>query len=939
MKHDELSEQRLREQTQAQEAQQRLLTAIEALPNLFALYDADERLLLCNQAYQTFYDIKELQPGIRYSEFLRALLNNGHVFEAREQAARWYRQRMRLFRKPEALFEAQYKENQWLEIRQQRTPEGGIIIIATDVSSRKLAEQERQRKDDALLEQSDLLRTVLEHQQEGVTVLDRQGCLLAWNRRYLEIMRTPEDLLRVGMSIDEILQYSISKGLMGPGNQAVQLAVWRQRVNDVEPYRLLVQPDGRSIEIRRVLTHTNRIVTTYSDVTRFKQAEQRIRETEYSFHALLESSHHGCFVQRNWQLLYANKAFATMLKYDSQDDLMAIDSLDEFIAPAHITRLWGYAEQRKRHGNAPREYEYEAVCKDGTLIPLQQAVSLINWEGETAFFCSVVDMTTHKQTERKLIEARLHTEQIARMKSEFLANTSHEIRTPLHGILGTVELLRQTDLKQQQQQYADVIARSGETLLCLIDDILDLSKIEAGKLQIIPAPFDLKQLLQDCQALFVENAARKGLGFHLLWENNDRIPKQLNGDIQRLRQVVLNLLSNAIKFTDQGEVSCSVQEVRRDKQRIWYRIAVKDSGVGIDKVKLPQLFDHFSQLDSSATRRYGGTGLGLAICKELVHLMGGEIGVDSTLGQGSEFWFELPLGLSTASAQRPPNAAEQIEAKARISATGATGRRLKILVAEDNPVNQELVKAMLSNLRHTYQIAENGEQVLQLLQQQSFDVIMMDCQMPQMDGFAATRAVRRREAAQQSTKPVPIIAMTASAFKDDQEQCLAAGMNDFLAKPFSQTSLEQIIQFWAKWTETSAQNPMTRTKKNNAIAVPAFDPKPLEQMHAKHQDELLKRLIQIFDEQSTLQRQQIQAAANRSDSQQLGDTAHSLKSASAQLGLRQLAALCEQLETAALQGQIDSAAVARLAGLCDAGCEYLRACFSDLNEQFKIPEE
>ncbi|MEZ5593932.1 MAG: PAS-domain containing protein [Gammaproteobacteria bacterium] len=631
-------------QVAAQQAQQQLLTAIEAMPGMFSLYDAEERLVLFNSRFQAAYHAVDLRPGQSYREFLRALLRQQFLFEAIGREARWYRQRLRRFRTAEPIFEAHYGVDLWLEIRQQRMPDGGLVVIGTDITTRKQAEQIRQRKQVELAAQSELLRAILENLDEGVTVLDQEQRLVTWNRRYLDIMRIPETAISVGKAYSELRRDDL--------NETVQL-------NGAEPYQLLVPPDGRSIEIRRVamtggFMTSGFIVSTYSDVTRFKQAEQRIQNSEQSFAAILENSQHGCFIQRDWRLLYVNDAFVKMLKYESREELLALNSLEAFIAPIHVDRMWNYSQKRQRleqseDNDIPSEYEYEAVCKDGTLIPLQQAVSIINWEGEAAFFCSVVDMTAHKETERKLIEARRHTEQVARMKSDFLANMSHEIRTPLHGVLGTTELLLRTHLHKQQRHHVEVIARSGETLLRLIDDILDISKIEAGKLTLVKTPFDLRQMLEDSMTLFAQNAARNNLALQLDIPAN--LPTWLNGDVLRIRQIILNLLSNAIKFTEQGEVKCTVRHLRSDSRQVWLRFTVSDTGIGIAGNKLPLLFDYFSQLDSSPARRYGGAGLGLAISKKLAELMGGEIGVQTSVGQGSEFWFELPLGVLTAQEQ------------------------------------------------------------------------------------------------------------------------------------------------------------------------------------------------------------------------------------------------------------------------------------------------
>ena len=910
-------------QLAASQAQQQLLAAIEAMPDIFGLYDADERLLMCNRRYREFHCGIELQAGMRFSELLRAMLKRGGLYEACGREKNWYRQRLRRFRCAEPLFESQYGERLWLEIRQQRMPDNGLVIIGTDISAHKQAEQAQQHKQAELSAQSELLRAILESIEQGVVVYDRDRRLVAWNKRFRDMLELPEEQFSTGTPVSELIDHAARRGLLGPGSVEEHLAVWTQRVKDAEPYRLHVQPNGRVLEIHRALLPDGGVVATYADITRFKEAEQRIQENEQRFRTLLENSKHGCFIQQKWRLVYVNDAFVQMLKYDSREELLNIPSMDDLISPSDISRLWHYAEQRKYGLDAPVEYEYEAICKDGSVIPLQQAVSMINWNGERAYFCSVVDMSAHKQTEQELIAAREESEQIAQIKSELLANMSHEIRTPLHGILGTAELLLKASLQPEQHHYADMIHRSGKALLRLIDDILDFSKIEAGKLSIVDNPFSLQDVLNDSMELLAEQAHRKNLSWRL--DLPDSLPGRVSGDVLRLGQVILNLLSNAIKFTEQGEIRCKVEIVRWETYRVWLRISVSDTGIGIDPQQLPQLFDYFSQLDSSPSRRYGGAGLGLAISKKIVELMGGDISAQSIVGEGSTFCVELPFGLLTDqhTSAMSSNTAEESQ---------PILKTLNILLVEDNPINQELAQTMLSNLGCQVSIAANGAEALAQFEQQRFDAVLMDCQMPVMDGFAATRAIRRHEREQQAAVATPIIALTASAFKDDKARCLAAGMNDFLAKPFTQASLAEMIQRWVEpgLLETTQEpdfqqpgSPPSKTPK-----APVSNNLPAQLLRArvfKNQTAaFVQHIIELYQQQAQTQLEQLARAAARNDIEALGHSAHTLKSASAQLGLSELAALCEKIETDAQARQIEQSAIQALPEACQAAYQILR---------------
>ena len=903
--------------TQFKQAQQQLVAAIEAMPDVFAHYDSSERLVLCNRRYREFHQDIEVRVGMRFNELLRALLKHSSLYEASGREKSWYRQRMRRFRRAESLFEAQYGEQLWLEIRQQRMPDGGMVIIGTDISARKQAELAQQRKQAELSAQSELLRTILESIEQGVVVYDRDSHLVTWNKRFRELLKLPDDRFASGTPVRELIDYVAQQGLLGPGSAEEHQALWSQRVKDAEPYNVHVQPNGRVLEIHRALLPDGGVVATYADVTRFKEAERRIQESEQSFRALLENSKHGCFIQQKWRLVYVNDAFVEMLKYQSREELLNLPSLDNIIAPADIKRLRYYAEQRKYGLEVPVEYEFQAVCKDGSTVPLQQAVSLIKWDGKQAYFCSVVDMSSHKQTEQELIAAREASEQMAHIKSEFLANMSHEIRTPLHGILGTAELLLKSPLQPEQHHFADVIHRSGNALLRLIDDILDFSKIEAGKLSIVEGPFGLRDVINDSMELMAEQAHRKNLEWRL--ELPDNLPGQVNGDALRLRQVLLNLLSNAIKFTEQGKILCTVEIIKRETYQIWLRFCVSDTGIGINPKQLPRLFDYFSQLDSSPSRRYGGAGLGLAISKKIVELMGGHISAQSELNKGSTFCLELPLGLPTG--QHLPYSTNLPSSTPAASAgSEPVLAALNILVVEDNPVNQELAKAMLENLGCQVCITENGAEALATLEQTHFDAVLMDCQMPVMDGFTATKAIRRREREQQATVAIPIIALTASAFKNDKARCLAAGMNDFLAKPFTQSSLADMIQRWVEpGLLTSVEEPDDHLPKaSDTFSAPG------NWVLENQTQEFVEHIIGLYKQQAQTQLQQLEQALTQQDFRRLDRIAHTLKSASSQLGLRKMAELCENIEIDAQQQQINHAAIEALPKTYQEACQFLQ---------------
>jgi PAS domain S-box-containing protein len=514
----------------------------------------------------------------------------------------------------------------------------------------------------------------------------------------------------------------------------------------------------------------------------------------------------------------------------------------------------------------------ETLCqtKSGRRIPIEVLcagiqTSVSDFQG---FVYTIRDMTERKQAELA--------------KQEFLAMISHEIRTPMSAVIGMAELLRHTELTSHQQDLIDTIHSSGHALLTILNDILDLSKLEAGKLELDQQSFNLSDCIQAAVNLLSPSAVDKGI--ELVLVTHPSLPKVILGDSARLRQILINLLSNAVKFTAMGTVKLSVMPIAISiPQLIEIQFAISDTGIGIPTHRRDRLFQSFSQVDSSIARQYGGTGLGLALCKQLCEMMGGRIWVDSQLDQGSTFYFTLTTPVMTSLAPLP----KQLD-ELQIDSQMGQKHPLRILLAEDHAINQKMVLMLLTRLGYEADVVGNGKEAIAAITRQSYDVVLMDVNMPEMDGLTATRHIRQMRLDAQPR----IIAMTASAMTGDREHCLEAGMDDYVTKPFR---LEDFIQTLGRCCGSSSQSVLDPSALREIERMVGFN-------FSTSTSDFLTETIDEYLVDAPMFLEKMQSALNQADVITFHRIAHTLGACSATFGAMKLAGICKDLELMAGKG-------------------------------------
>ncbi len=778
---------------------------------------------------------------------------------------------------------------------------------------------QRQRAEEALHASSERYRLIVQTAAEGIWMTDADGKTTFVNPKMAHMLGyTVQEMLGRPLLdfMDRDSQLLMQRRLASHGSAASQ--------PDQVDFRFFRKDQSSlwgllsSTSIQSDNGEPGGTLAMITDITERRQASIALSNSSQRMASVFGAVTNGLVVQdSHGHILESNAAAERMLAASPAGNSLwqAIredgSAFDQRSHPVHITLSTG---------EAMRDVLMGVQQPDGSLSWLSVNTEAIRDEyGKVGMVvASLTDITYHKRSESALRELNEHleervaqrTEQLDQAKQvaeeaslakgQFLANMSHEIRTPMNGVIGMAYLALKTDLEPRQRDYLEKIRFAGEHLLGIIDDILDISKIEAGKLEIERVNFSFDHVVQTLMTVVAPRAAGKNL--ELLFEIDPQLPAVLVGDPLRLGQVLINYANNAIKFSEQGSITVKVRKVVADAKHCLVRFEVCDHGIGLSQDEMSKLFQSFQQADTSTTREYGGTGLGLAICKQLAQLMGGDVGVDSRPGAGSTFWFTANLGISDQAAPAMLDSMVQTAAAMRASADAAlvmrTLKHARILLVEDNTFNQQVALELLEEAGASVCLANNGEEALDLLRQTQFDCVLMDVQMPLMDGLQATRHIR----ADPQLAHLRVLAMTATATSEDRVRCLDAGMDDFISKPIQPAMMYQTIASWLPARETPP--PPARSR-----AAPAFkttlagDPQVIDlSILAKllgYNPEKVRKFAFKFLQTTQDGFGDIDAALARGDVHQVRELGHRIKSSARTVGALGLAELCHNLETLA----------------------------------------
>ena len=734
----------------------------------------------------------------------------------------------------------------------------------------------------------------------------------AETRQWL-IGKTVEDYCRIMQKPHEVAVRR--KEMIEEAVQTKQLLKWEERFE---------YPDGQvKYHIRHIQPVLDgeqqvKFCIAYSiDVSDQKRAEEYIQLSEKKYRDLFNYSQAWiCTHDLHGKLLSVNPAASLALDYTAGE--MVGRQLVEFI-PEEDIGLYelNYLQPILKHGKSEGVFRIQG--KTGKVIYLLYQNYKMDVPGVEPYVIGFAqDISDRIKVERELRTAKKITEDAARAKEVFLANMSHEIRTPMNGVLGIAGLLAKTKLDEQQRNYLRLIQESANNLLLLVNDVLDLEKIILGKLQFEHVVFSLADRIELCLQSFIYKAEEKGIG--LVFENLLGEELVVLGDPYRLSQVMNNLITNAIKFTEAGAVTIETKLVQKTNNEVWIAFSVRDTGIGITESQMGLIFEPFMQAHVAITRTHGGTGLGLSICRELITMMGGELKVESVSGKGSSFSFELPFAISSSKLNQS-TVAQDLNYQ-------SLGNRY-VLVAEDVELNQYLVRHIMESWGFTVDVVSNGRDAVNKIQENNYDLVLMDIQMPEMDGMEATRAIRQLSDPVKAA--IPIVALTANALKGDSEKYLAAGMNDFLPKPFNEQKLFQVISNNLK-TSVKETIPMSETNTTVIENQEKLYDLSMVQTIAGGDAGFVKKMVQLFIETVPPSMTDIQRETDQQNWVNVSKLAHKMKATIDSMGIVKIKEVVRVIEANGKKGE----EVDKIPGQVQEVIQVLEGCVQQLKRDFDL---
>ncbi len=718
---------------------------------------------------------------------------------------------------------------------------------------------------------------------EGIIITDLEGRVTYVN---------PQMCKLTGYSSEQLLGEKAYKLLLRPEKQKDFEANFEKRkkgisenyeIEHVRPNKEIWIASINAIPFKDAQGNIIGAMGAVMDITVRKKAEQRIQESEYKFRKIVDTSLDAVVtVNKKSKITEWNEQAEITFGY-TREEALGQTMMDLIMPPrfrdAHNKGMTNYFKT----GHGPvlnNRIEIFAIDRNNREFPIELSINEIILHGEHFFSAFIRDITERKQAEEKILAAQKAAEKARLAEQQFLANMSHEIRTPINAVVGMTHLLYSTPLNDTQKEYIDALRYSSESLMGIVNNILDISKIEAGKLEFEQKEFSLESLLKGLNQTFQFRMIDKDLTLDISFDK--RIENYLVGDPTRLKQVLFNLLGNAFKFTSEGSIGIHTMLLAQTSDTFTIQFDVFDTGIGIASDKLDTIFESFKQADVSVTRKYGGTGLGLAIVKQLVERQGGSIHVRSQVGRGSNFMVTLPFGNSGMPIdedREQGNYNREFRDSERI-------KKIKFLIVEDNEMNQKLVQKILSNWGCQYDLAENGKIAVQKSLETTYDIILMDVHMPEMDGFTATSTIRNNP--NNPNKDAHIIALTAAAFVEEKNKAKEVGMNNFLTKPFSPVDLASIIQkVDVSQKDNSIPEVATEEAQLAENPIPQVDLSKLEKL-VKNDPSFMEDMISIFLKDIPVTLKEMDTALQNEEWQTVCDLAHKIKSNFMLMGMTEL---------------------------------------------------